>query len=113
MHSSKSPLNVLSLAFWSGHFEKYGILISIIFFFCAFIPLLVFEAVMAEVLGVLSGGAGIASLAIQPGECALKLNDFSQRVRCVRNMLDVSQDLFQISRIASSCIIYGACLEVP
>lgn len=38
---------------------------------------------MAEVLGLVSGGLSVLSLAIQLGECVFKLRSFSERVKYV------------------------------
>lgn len=38
---------------------------------------------MAEIVGLVSGGAGFVSVMIQVAECAVKLRYFGQRVRFV------------------------------
>lgn len=53
---------------------------------------------MAEIIGVVSGGASLVSIALQLGESAVKLKRFYHRVKDAQlNLADVAEDLEVIS----------------
>lgn len=53
---------------------------------------------MAEIVGVVSGAAGLVSVAIQLAECALKLKSFYERARDIRaSLTDLTHDIETIS----------------